>query len=187
MSAFGAIGLGNKADLVKTFGAQPVSAADNFAAANAARRQQEVDNPGQKASHEREKFHQLGMNVVDFIDDDNSCVAHGVLLVLRGNVPFGNHVAGVSHFVPERHGVSRDKTDHRFFYFQIFVIFGADFFISAAQLSDDDDGIGVRVVHKLFERFDKVNADEHIVAQADDRGLSQPGTVGFNDCFIGKG
>ena len=61
------------------------------------------------------------MNVVDFIDDDNSCVAHGVLLVLRGNVPFGNHVAGVSHFVPERHGVSRDKTDHRFFYFQIFV------------------------------------------------------------------
>lgn len=75
----------------------------------------------------------------------------------------------------------------RFFYFQIFVIFGADFFISAAQLSDDDDGIGVRVVHKLFERFDKVNADEHVVAQADDRGLSQPGAVGFDDRFIGKG
>ena len=55
MSAFGAIGLGNKADLVKTFGAQPVSAADNFAAAYAARRQQKVDNPGQKANHEREK------------------------------------------------------------------------------------------------------------------------------------
>lgn len=133
------------------------------------------------------KFRQLGMNVVDFIDDDDSCVAHGILLVLRGNVSFGNHVAGVSHFVPERHGVSRDKTDHRFFYFQIFVIFGADFFISAAQLSDDDDGIGVRIVHKLIERFDKVNADEHVVAQADDRGLSQPGAVGFDDRFIGKG
>ena len=52
------------------------------------------------------QLHQLGMNIVDFVDDNDSGVIHGVLLVLRGNMTVGNDVAGISHLVSERHGVS---------------------------------------------------------------------------------
>ena len=79
----------------------------------------------------------------------------------------------MAHLLARRCGGAGDEGDHRLAH--AFGIFRRCFFHAAADLADDDDGVGAGVGIESFERIARGGAEHGIAADADECGLAEAG------------
>ena len=76
------------------------------------------------------------MNAVYFINNNHAGLSHNFFFVFGRDFSLSDNIPGIAHFVPERHGIAGNKADDGFPVPQAFIVFSAEFFKCAAQLSD---------------------------------------------------
>src|SRR5690606_17012649 len=83
-----------------------------------------------------------------------------------------------------RSGTTRDKTDYRFGH--RLDILGRFLLIRTTDLTDHDDGTGIRVGFKTLKHVDKACPDDRVTPDADARRLADSSLSQLVDHFVGK-
>ena len=109
------------------------------------------------------------MNIVNLINDSDSGIFHGIFFILCGNMSIGDDVSGISHFMPERNCVPRNKSYNGLFARQLLIVLGGNFFKRTAKLADKNNCPGFFIGVKTLNRLYKIDTDKHIISEADNR------------------
>src|SRR5579859_1743571 len=131
--------------------------------------------------HRLEQLAHLGRVARDF----DAAGLHHRQFLLRGSFAAGNNGARMSHPLAGRRRDACDETDHRLLHVLLDPS-GAGLFVVAADLSDHDDGVGIRVRVEHLHDVDMFEAVDGIAADADAGRLAQPEFHELPHRFIGQ-
>src|SRR5208282_5025740 len=110
---------------------------------------------------------------------------HGRVLVFGGALPAADDGAGVAHAAPRRGRLPGDEADHGLLDV-VLDVRGCDFFRIAADLADQDDGVGVRVGIEELDGIEKRRSDDRVATDADAGGLADAKVRQLAHRFVGE-
>src|SRR5690606_14237510 len=97
----------------------------------------------------------------------------------------GGDRAGVAHALALGGRGTGDEADHRLGH-ELGDVLGRFLFGAAADLTDQDDALGLRIVLEQLQRVDEVGAVDRVAADADAGPLAEAGIRGLLDRFVGQ-